>query len=149
MLKYLAIFCALIFALPAVAATQRTAETLPALDLSCFQSYLVTFDSDAPEISLDGDSLKKPRFQLKSVYGQTLKVIENPTDPQRRTEYGKAAYEIFTDFGGNAPIYGWREEGPDSTRIFSFRVDDKILSVLDLATTPKTKLDMLRVLKCQ
>jgi hypothetical protein len=149
MLKHLAIVCALASASPAFAATQRTAETLPAMDLSCFQSYLVSFNSDAPEISLDGDSLKKPRFQLKSVYGQTLKVIENPTDPQRRTEYGKAAYEIFTDFGGNAPIYGWREEGADATRIFSFRLDDKILSVLDLATTPKSRLDMMRILKCQ
>jgi hypothetical protein len=114
----------------------RTPTSLPTIDWNCFASFSVAFDGVNPnfqELGLDGDNLKKPRIALRTVDNRLLKVIENPTDPARRTERAVEMSQMTEDFVKKNPVFAWREDKSYQAKIYTFNANDKILSLVHLS----------------
>jgi hypothetical protein len=113
----------------------RIPTTLPSIDWNCFASFTVGFagpNSTFQELGLDGDNLKKPRIALRTIDNRILKVIENPTDAARRKEYAVEMFQMTEDFSKQNPVFAWREDKSYQVKIYTFNVNDKILSLVQL-----------------
>ena len=114
----------------------RIPTSLPTIDWACFASFSVAFTGTNPnsqELGLDGDNLKKPRIALRTVDNRLLKVIENPTDAARRTEYAVELFQMTEDFTKKNPVFAWREDKSYQAKIYTFNANDKILSLVHLS----------------
>lgn len=134
-----------------LAQSPRRANALPNFDWQCFASVTAAFEppgGKSPDIGLDGDNLKKPRFLLRTVDGHTLKIVESPENAAARKEHGKSASEITADFIGANPVFAWREEIPGQVRVFALNVDDKLLTVSAMTDSGWLKLNSVSTLKC-
>src|SRR5262249_55614751 len=130
-----------------------TAKSLPEIDLSCYQSYLVGFNETFSGLSVDGDNLGLARYRIVSIQGRTLKIIQDPERPENRKEWGKAASEIsisaIADPARRPPIFTWKEVTTASTTVFSLHASDKLLSIVEVLNPGIRSLNKIYVLKCK
>jgi hypothetical protein len=60
----------------------KVPSSLPTLDWKCYASVTVAFasrGSNFDELGLDGDNLKKPSIELRTIDNHVFKIIENPS----------------------------------------------------------------------
>lgn len=133
---------------------QRSPDSLPAVTIDCYQSFAAKAplpEAPSKEIVVNGGNFETPliRYRLQ-VVGKILKIIQDPTRPAFRAEYGKSVWEMTRDFTNSHQIVGWREELPGGImRLFTFDFEDLLLSTVDV--TPARSLAAgieLHVMKC-
>jgi hypothetical protein len=146
--KSMIMFAALVFgsSLHAELPDWPKAKTLPALDLKCWKSFSTAWTSVHPDLTVEGDNLGEPRYQLKSVEGRTLKIIERPDSPEYRKEYGVLALKVFID-PRQRPIYGWWEN--EHKKSFVLGLDEKTLLVHSITNLQGRLLSHIEVMKCK
>src|SRR5262245_24796193 len=88
MRKALALF-ALIWATEARALENIVAESLPAINVMCYRITITNFSEDMLGQIVMGKADDYARFNLYTVGGKTLKVVNNPEEPGLRQEFGK------------------------------------------------------------
>ncbi len=138
LLRACALFAIAIFATSSVHAEglSVTAKRLPGFNVLCYRVMITNFSENAPEQVVQGKADDFPRYNLYTVDGLVLKVVNNPQEPGLRQEHGKFAPEVFispvTDPKKRPPVYSWREATNGSTSAFSYRADEKILSVVTM-----------------
>jgi hypothetical protein len=134
---------------------QRSAESLPTLDVDCYRSFatkmLLPENSDK-NVSVANDDLATPlkRYRLQVVGKTILKITSDPDRDAFREEHGKSIWKMTRDFNDKHQIVAWREELPGGiVRLFSFDFADLILTRLDIspANSPAAGVE-LHVMKC-
>ena len=136
----------------AIALDPTKATVLPSMDWVCFASFTIAFSAlpgATSGLGVDGDNLKKPRIQLKTIEGRTLKIIENPTDTARRKEYGHDVSEISQDFSRSNPVFAWNESTDAELRIYGFNLDHRTLSITRISHSRRLNLSSAQVLNCK
>jgi hypothetical protein len=133
-------------------AIERRASTLPQMDWLCFASFTIAFsatNAGSDSLGVDGDNFKKPRIGLKTVEGHTLKIVEYPSDPARRKEYGRVASEITEDFSRSNPVFAWRDDSTSELRLYAFNHADRLLSITRISYVRAPNLSSTQVLTCR
>jgi hypothetical protein len=128
-------------------------SSLPPIDWVCYASSTVSFAPPGDkfqQLGLDGDNLKKPRLELHVLAsGAIFKVIENPAIPEIRKEYRVELSNMTQDFARNNPVYAWREEKGFQVTIYTFNVNDKIVSRTRVMKPDARALDKTEVMVCR
>jgi hypothetical protein len=134
---------------------QRSAESLPAVTVDCYQSFATK--AQLPEhpdrgVVIDSDNFETPliRYRLQVVDEKILKIIKDPNRPAFRNEHGKSVWEMTRDFTDKHQIVGWREELPGGiVRLFTFDFADLLLTTIDVSPSGSLAAGVeLHVMKC-
>ena len=128
------------------------AKVLPNLDWACEQMFAVAYPlpgAKSDMVGLDGDNYSKPMYELHTVNGQVLKVIEYPKEPARRKEYGVPAHQITVDFMRRHPIFGWSTIDSTETHSYTFDVAHKIFIVSRILESSMLKAGYTTVFSCK
>jgi len=145
------VFCA--SHLAALGQMPPTAESLPAINVLCWRSFVASTMDPILGVIIDIDYSGQPRFQLLTVDGTVLKVIYYPSSPGSRKEYGKFASEVnrsaIADPAKRPPIFAWEEETKIGKEVYSFRLDDKLLSRTSISKSRQGLTVSTEVLKCK
>jgi hypothetical protein len=134
---------------------QRSAESLPAVTVDCYQSFATKTqfpESSQKDVSVANEDLAAPlkRYRLQVADKTTLKIIGDPDRDVFREEHGKSIWRMTRDFNDKHQIVAWREELPGGiVRVFSFDFADLLLTRLDMspAHSPAAGVE-LHVMKC-
>jgi hypothetical protein len=134
---------------------QRSAESLPAVTVDCYQSFGTKTqlpEGSDKDVSVANDDLATPlkRYKLQTVGRTILKIVSDPDRDAFREEHGKSIWRMTRDFNDKHQIIAWREELPGGmVRVFTFDFKDLILSRVDVspAVSPAAGVE-LHVMKC-
>jgi hypothetical protein len=130
------------------------AESLPAFNVLCYRIIITNFSEDMYGQIVMGKADDEARYNLFTMGGNTLKIINNPESPGLRQEYGKYPAEInvspIKDPGKRPPVFSWQEKTNGVLAVFSFEARDKVLSVVRLYSPigKRAGLHTNEVLKC-
>jgi hypothetical protein len=134
---------------------QRSAESLPAVSVDCYQSFATkTQFPERPDkdVSVANDDFETPlrRYRLQVVGKTILKIISDPDRDAFREEHGKNIWKMTRDFNDKHQIVTWREELPGGVvRLFTFDFADLLLSRLDVSPANSAAAGVeLHVMKC-
>jgi hypothetical protein len=134
---------------------QRSAESLPIVDVDCYQSFATKTsfpESSDKNVSVANDDLATPlkRYRLQVAGKTILKIISDPDRDAFREEHGKSIWKMTRDFNDKHQIIAWREELPGGiVRLFSFDFADLVLSRLDISPAHSLAAGVeLHVMKC-
>jgi hypothetical protein len=132
-----------------------TAETLPTFNVLCFRIIITNFSEDMIGQIVMGKADDHARYNLFTVGGRTLKVINNPEEPGLRQEYGKFPSEInvspIKDPAKRPAVFSWQEKQSVVLAVYSFDATEKILSVVRLYKPMRDRAGVHtnEVLKCR
>lgn len=131
-------------------------KSLPGVTLDCYQSSVSSIalpEDGNRNLSVDGDNVSppRPRYRLQVVENSTLKIIETPTVPERRTEYGKHIREMIGDFMRKRALVTWREDDSGGgVSLFTLNFEDRLFTIVKIpAAKSLVPLVYVRVMKCQ
>jgi hypothetical protein len=114
----------------------KTASTLPAFNVLCYRIIITNFSDGMPGQIVMGKFDDHARFNLYTVDGQTLKVVNNPEEPGLRQEYGKFPSEInispIKDPTKRPAVFSWQETESFGLTVYSYEANDKVLSIVRL-----------------
>lgn len=115
----------------------RTAEKLPAFNVLCYRIIITNFADGMPGQIVMGKADDHARYNLYTS-GNTLKVVNNPEEPELRQEYGRRAAEVnvspVKDPSQRPPVFSWQEAKSFGLTVFSYEAREKLLSIV---TVPK------------
>ena len=145
----------LAFTIFSSAHAQRSAESLPTVDVDCYRSFATKTqfpESSGKDVSVANDDLATPlkRYRLQVVGKTILKIISDPDRDAFREEHGKSIWWMSRDFNDKHQIVAWREELPGGiVRLFSFDFADLVLTRLDISPAHSIAAGVqLDVMKC-
>jgi hypothetical protein len=154
--RLLLVFCAVLGMARAHAQDlMKTASTLPAFNVLCYRIIITNFSDEMPGQIVMGKFDDHARFNLYTVDGGTLKVVNNPEEPGLRQEYGKFASEInispVKDPSKRAPVFSWQEAKSFGLTVYSYEANDRVLSIVKLSKPNKMTgtVHTNEVLKCR
>jgi hypothetical protein len=134
---------------------QRSAESLPAVSVDCYQSFATKTqfpEHSNKDVSVANDDFEPPlaRYRLQVIGKTILKIVSDPDRDAFREEHGESIWKMTRDFTNKHQIVTWREELPGGiVRLFTFDFADLLLTRLDIspARSPAAGVE-LHVMKC-
>jgi hypothetical protein len=147
-------FILLLGATEARALENIVADTLPPFNVLCYRVIITNFSEDMMGQIVMGKADDHGRFNLFTVGGRALKVINNPEEPGLRQEYGKFPAEInispIKDPAKRPAVFSWQEKTSVSLVVYSFEATEKVLSIVRMYKPIRNRaVHTNEVLKCK